>query len=403
MKRTFWFCVLAGLCLSSSFAQQSSTASAAKAAVPTLVNFSGTLTDLNGKPLTGTVGVTFYLYKDEQGGAPLWLETQNVQPDRSGHYSVMLGSTHSTGLPSDIFVAGEARWLSVQPQGQKELPRVMLLSVPYALKAGDAQTIAGLPPSAFVLAAPSPIAPASPSSNTSSPNPPPPASAVTTSGGVVNALPLWTTGTNIQSSSVTQSGSGATAKIGIDTTTPTNTLDVKGTAIVRGAFTLPATGVATAASGKNSQPESFIASTFSSSSHSPMAQTFRWQAESALNNTSTPGGTLNLLYGLGSATPAETGLRIGPKGIIGFATGQTFPGTGSVKSVGLTAPASDFTVTGSPVTTSGTRCIWHGIQLPPALPRQTLSSNATARAASRRPDFGQRLALVRLEVSPATS
>ena len=246
MKRAFWFCVLAGLCLSSSFAQQSSTASAAKAAVPTLVNFSGTLTDLNGKPLTGTVGVTFYLYKDEQGGSPLWLETQNVQPDRSGHYSVMLGSTHSTGLPSDIFVAGEARWLSVQPQGQKEFARVMLLSVPYALKAGDAQTIAGLPPSAFVLAAPSPIAPASPSSNTSSPNPPPPASAVTTSGGVVNALPLWTTGTNIQSSSVTQSGSGATAKIGIDTTTPTNTLDVKGTAIVRGAFTLPATGVATA-------------------------------------------------------------------------------------------------------------------------------------------------------------
>ena len=354
MKRAFWFCVLAGLCLSSSFAQQSSTASAAKAAVPTLVNFSGTLTDLNGKPLTGTVGVTFYLYKDEQGGSPLWLETQNVQPDRSGHYSVMLGSTHSTGLPSDIFVAGEARWLSVQPQGQKELPRVMLLSVPYALKAGDAQTIAGLPPSAFVLAAPSPIAPASPSSNTSSPNPPPPASAVTTSGGVVNALPLWTTGTNIQSSSVTQSGSGATAKIGIDTTTPTNTLDVKGTAIVRGAFTLPATGVATATTGKNSQPESFIASTFSSSSHSPMAQTFRWQAESALNNTSTPGGTLNLLYGLGSTTPAETGLRIGPKGIIGFATGQTFPGTGSVKSVALTAPASDFTVSGSPVTTTGT-------------------------------------------------
>src|SRR5579862_9322876 len=354
MKRAFWFCVVAGLCLSSSFAQQSSTASAASAAVPTLVNFSGTLTGVNGKPLTGIVGVTFYLYKDEQGGSPLWLETQNVQPDRNGHYTVMLGSTHSTGLPSDIFVAGEARWLSVQPQGQKELPRVMLLSVPYALKAGDAQTIGGLPPSAFVLAAPSPIAPASPSTNSSSPTVPPPASTVTTSGGTVNALPLWTTATNIQSSVVTQSGSGSTAKIGINTTTPTNTLDVKGNAIIRGAFTLPSTGVATATSGKNSQPESFIASTFSSSSSSPVAQTFRWQAESALNNTSTPGGTLNLLYGLGSAIPAETGLRIGPKGIIGFATGQTFPGTGSVKSVALTAPASDFTVSGSPITSSGT-------------------------------------------------
>jgi hypothetical protein len=327
MKWALWFCVVAGLCLSSSFAQQSSTAAAANAVVPTLVNFSGTLTDVSGKPLTGVVGVTFSLYKDEQGGAALWLETQNVQPDRNGHYTVMLGSTHSTGLPSDIFVAGEARWLSVQPQGQKELARVMLLSVPYALKAGDAQTIGGLPPSAFVLAVPSPAASADPASNGSSPTVPPPASTVTTSGGVINGLPLWTTATNIQSSVVTQSGSGSTAKIGINTTTPTNTLDVKGTAIIRGAFTLPSTGVATATSGKNSQAESFIASTFSSSTSSPVAQTFRWQAESALNNTSTPGGTLNLLYGLGSATPTETGLRIGPKGIIGFATGQTFPGT----------------------------------------------------------------------------
>jgi len=30
----------------------------------------------------------------------------------------------------------------------------MLFSVPYALKAGDAATVGGLPPSAFVLAAP---------------------------------------------------------------------------------------------------------------------------------------------------------------------------------------------------------------------------------------------------------
>src|SRR5208337_130429 len=40
---------------------------------------------------------------------------------------------------------------------------------------------------------------------------------------------------------------------------------------------------------------------------------------------------------------------------ITFASGQTFPSTvGTVKSVGLSAPSSDFTVSGSPVTTSGT-------------------------------------------------
>jgi len=63
------------------------------AVVPRLVRFGGVLTDLSGKPLTGTVGVTFSLYTDQQGGAPLWLEMQNVVPDRTGHYSVQLGST----------------------------------------------------------------------------------------------------------------------------------------------------------------------------------------------------------------------------------------------------------------------------------------------------------------------
>ena len=271
MKRTFWtrmimLMTMAGLCLTSGFAQQSSTAMVANSAVPTLVNFSGTLSDINGKPLSGVVGVTFYLYKEDQGGAPLWMETQNVRPDANGRYTVMLGSTRNTGLPSDIFVAGEARWLSVQVQGQNELPRVMLLSVPYALKAGDAQTLAGLPPSAFVLAAPlnassTGAANANPVGSASAL---PPASTVTTTGGTVGTLPLWTTGTNIQSSALTQTGSGATAKIGIGTTAPAATLDVLGPAFVRGLFTLSKTGTATASGGSSSQPLSLVGSSFNS-------------------------------------------------------------------------------------------------------------------------------------------
>jgi hypothetical protein len=107
---------------------------------------------------------------------------------------------------------------------------------------------------------------------------------------------------------------------------------------------------------QTSQPEEFVASSFSGASNLPVNQTFQWKAEPANNNTANPGATLNLLYGLGAAKVAETGLRIGPKGIIGFAAGQTFPGTGpgSVKSVGLSAPTSDFIVNASPVTSSGT-------------------------------------------------
>jgi hypothetical protein len=48
-------------------------------------------------------------------------------------------------------------------------------------------------------------------------------------------------------------------------------------------------------------------------------------------------------------------LAIAGNGIITFANGQTFPGaSGTVTSVGLAAPASDFSVSGSPVTGSGT-------------------------------------------------
>jgi len=149
--------LLLACCVLPMDAQQPAAASA-NLAVPPMVNFSGVLTDVNGKPLTGAVGVTFYLYQDSQGGAPLWMETQNVQADKAGHYSAALGSTSSQGLPASLFAAGEARWLGVQAQGQAEQPRVLLMSVPYALKALDAETLGGKPVSAFMQAATSPSA-----------------------------------------------------------------------------------------------------------------------------------------------------------------------------------------------------------------------------------------------------
>jgi hypothetical protein len=116
--RCFAVVSLAVMLLASSpvFAQQAGVTAAptVSGSVPTLVNFGGTLTDLNGKPITGVVGVTFALYANEQSLSPLWLETQNVTADKIGHYSVQLGATRSTGLPADIFVAGEARWLGVR-------------------------------------------------------------------------------------------------------------------------------------------------------------------------------------------------------------------------------------------------------------------------------------------------
>ena len=86
-----------------------SAAPISSAQVPRLVRFSGTLLDANGKPQTGVTGITFLFYKDQSGGAPLWMETQNVTLDAKGHYSVLLGSSKADGLPTDLFAAGAAR------------------------------------------------------------------------------------------------------------------------------------------------------------------------------------------------------------------------------------------------------------------------------------------------------
>jgi hypothetical protein len=232
-----WLCTLTLLMLLLTLAALGQQASI----VPTLVNFKGALTDVNGKPLTGTVGVTFYLYHDSEGGAPLWMETQNVQADKSGRYAVSLGATTSAGLPTDVFVSGEARWLGVQPYGQAEQPRLLLLSVPYALKAGDAETIGGLPASAFVLAnraqgsGPSaktaiPGASSAADKNTIQPEVNP----ALTGKGVINYIPMWDSASDIVDSVIFQE----TSEIGIATTTPAATLDVNGKADVRDTLTL---------------------------------------------------------------------------------------------------------------------------------------------------------------------
>src|SRR5260370_17764306 len=116
---------------------------------------------------------------------------------------------------------------------------------------------------------------------------------------------MFTTATNIQNSLLTQAG--------------TTAINVGGT------LNLPATGTATALAGFKSRPHNFVASVFNSGTSTAVAQTFQLQAEPVNNNTTTASGTLNLLYATGTATPAETGLKVSSKGLFTFSTGQTFP------------------------------------------------------------------------------
>jgi hypothetical protein len=315
------------------------TSAQTASALPRLVRFGGTAKDLNGNPLTGFVGITFALYSEQTGGSPLWLETQNVTADNNGHYVVLLGSTKPEGLPAELFTSEQARWVGVQVSGQEEQPRVLLVSAPYALKAGDAETIGGLPPSAFVLAVPAIIGSAaagSPAASTAESVSPATMSDVTTTGGTVNTIPLFSTATNIQTSNLTQTG-----------TTAVN---------VAGKLNLPATAAATKTAGADSRPLDFVASSFSSTSSAAVNQTFQWQAEPAANDTATPSGTLNLLYALGTAAPTETGLKLNNKGVFTFATGQTFPGTGTGDG-SVTSVATGLGLKGGPITKTGTLTI----------------------------------------------
>jgi hypothetical protein len=81
------------------------------------------------------------------------MEAETVKLDEQGRYTVLLGATLPDGLPLDLFTTGKALWVGVQPQlpGEGEQPRVLLVAVPYALKAVDADTLGGKSVGDFVL------------------------------------------------------------------------------------------------------------------------------------------------------------------------------------------------------------------------------------------------------------
>jgi len=195
--------------------------------VPRLVKFSGTLTGSAGKPLTGVQGVTFSVYEEQRGGSSVWMETQNVQADATGRYTVMLGSTRNEGIPAEVFASGQGRWLGVQAEGEAEQPRTLLVSVPYALKAVDAETLGGLPASAYALAGASNREGAAPAGGIV-----PQAGNASTAGaakpnlsgtGTASYVPLWTNSTTLGTSVLYQSSGNL---LGVGTTSPTASLEV---------------------------------------------------------------------------------------------------------------------------------------------------------------------------------
>ena len=200
--------------------------------VPRLISFTGAIKDAAGKPVSGPISITFSLYAEQEGGTPLWSETQVAEADAQGNYSVHLGATNPQGLPLDLFTTGAARWLAIQTPEQPEQPRVLLVGVPYALKAADADTLGGKPASAYVTvenAGPSLTTPAPATNETgmlralNSPTPGTPCSTVTSDGSATaNSIALFTNACNIESSPLY----ALSGKVGLATTSPSAYLDV---------------------------------------------------------------------------------------------------------------------------------------------------------------------------------
>ena len=212
-------------CASGLSAQQSSpTSSSSPTPVPRVAWFSGSFRPADRVPSAAVESVTFAVYHDQADGSPLWQETHNVAVNADGNYNVLLGSMTPEGLPLDLFAAGEPRWLGVRLNrtGELEQPRVQLTSVPYALKAGDADTLGGRPASAYQLAEPIRASGASTASSqftasSSSQNPAP-----ASTGGTPGSIGKFVDATSLGDSAMFQSGNF----IGVGTTTPTDFLHV---------------------------------------------------------------------------------------------------------------------------------------------------------------------------------
>jgi len=131
---SFVVAIFAGSDRNSGVDTQGPKYAAASTTVPEMINYQGVLTDGDGSPLDATVSMVFTIYGSETAGTNLWSETHGSVTVVSGLFSVLLGSV--TSLPNTIF-NDPNRWLGLAVDGDQEMERDRLGSVPYAFTCGS--------------------------------------------------------------------------------------------------------------------------------------------------------------------------------------------------------------------------------------------------------------------------
>ena len=110
---------------------------------PVVLPLQGQLADAGGVPVDGSIDVTFRLYGSPARGAPLHLETVNVEFDQ-GDFTIYLGS--SALLDSGLFNLDQEVWLGIQIAGDVEMELIRVGWTPlaaFAAHAGDAESLDG--------------------------------------------------------------------------------------------------------------------------------------------------------------------------------------------------------------------------------------------------------------------
>ncbi len=110
-------------------------------AVPRMMTYQGKLTDIGGVGYNGDYTMTFRIFDVETGGSFLWQESYAIGDEitvTNGLFDVELGSIVPINLSFDTDY-----WLEIEIGGNILIPRVKLMTSPYAFRAAIADSLAG--------------------------------------------------------------------------------------------------------------------------------------------------------------------------------------------------------------------------------------------------------------------
>jgi hypothetical protein len=120
------------------------------AGVPQMINYQGTLTDKDGKPVAnGNYTIEFKIYDVPSGGAALWSEKWEPASSQiavvGGTFNAMLGFLNP--IPVAFFADHPVAYLGIKVETDSEmLPRQQITSVGYAFTAGN-----GIPQGGIIM------------------------------------------------------------------------------------------------------------------------------------------------------------------------------------------------------------------------------------------------------------